>query len=102
LAYQRSVGEEPRPAIVDQADLLNALIADTVLVQITGTTRNAVTEVRIDPSAEPQSGLKHISHAVCNNFLTLDQARIHRRLGQLSAGTMQQIEAAVKTALELP
>jgi mRNA interferase MazF len=32
-------GSKLRPAVVVQADFLNALISDTVLVQITGRTR---------------------------------------------------------------
>jgi len=43
--FSDRTGSKLRPAVVVQADFLNRLIADTVLVQITGKTRGAVTEV---------------------------------------------------------
>ena len=77
--YSDRTGSKLRPAVVVQADFLNGLIADTVLIHITGTTRNAVTEVEIDPAVEPQSGLVQVSYAVCNNILTIDQTLILRK-----------------------
>jgi mRNA interferase MazF len=100
--YSDLTGSKLRPAVVVQADFLNALIADTVLVQVTGMTRGAVTEVEIDPTVEPRSGLVRVSYVVCNNLLTADQARVHRRLGELSAAAVQHVEACIKTALALP
>jgi mRNA-degrading endonuclease toxin of MazEF toxin-antitoxin module len=91
-----------RPAIVVQADFLNRLIANTVLIQVTKTVRNSSTEVVIDPAREPASGLKFVSAASCHNFLTVQQARVGKTLGSLSAALMRQIEAGLKVALELP
>ncbi len=91
-----------RPAVVVQADFLNVLIANTVLIQVTKTVRHAATEVQIDPAAEPGSGLRFVSAASCNNFLTVRQVRVSRTLGSLSAALMGQIELRLKTALELP
>ena len=91
-----------RPAVVVQADFLNALIANTVLIQVTKTVRNSTTEVVIDPAREPASGLRFVSVASCHNFLTVQQARVGKTLGSLSAGLMQQIETRLKAALELP
>jgi len=91
-----------RPAVVVQADFLNAMIANTVLVQVTKTIRNAATEVMIDPAVETTSGLQFVSVASCNNFLTVRQARIAKILGSLSAAIMQQIDDRLKAALALP
>ncbi len=91
-----------RPAIVVQADFLNARLANTVLVQVTKTIRHSATEVLIDPAQEPASGLRFVSVASCHNFLTIQQARVEKTLGRLSAGLMQQIEARLRVALELP
>jgi len=91
-----------RPAVVVQADFLNALIANTVLIQVTKTVRNSTTEVVIDPAREPASGLRFVSVASCHNFLTVQQARVGKTLGSLSAGLMQQSETRLKAALELP
>jgi mRNA interferase MazF len=100
--FSDTTGRKLRPAVVVQADFLNTLIADTVLVQITGTSRSAATEVPLDPAVEPRSGLQHLSYAVCNNLLTRQQTLVYRRLGELSTGAMRRIEDGIKTALALP
>ncbi len=71
--FSDHTGSKLRPAVVIQADFLNTRIADTVLVQVTGTTRKAVTEVVLDPVAEPRAGLRGVSFAVCNNLMTAAQ-----------------------------
>jgi mRNA-degrading endonuclease toxin of MazEF toxin-antitoxin module len=80
--YSDLTGSKSRPAVVVQADYLNGLIDDTVLVQITST-RHGIpgTEVPIDPSVDTGSGLTRVCVAACTNFLTLDQALIHRTIG---------------------
>jgi mRNA interferase MazF len=92
-----------RPAVVVQADALNGLIDDTVLVSITRRSRAApAVEVVIDPAVETASGLPHVSVAVCSNFLTQDQRLIRRTIGTLSDATMQKIGDALRFALEVP
>ncbi|HMF17363.1 MAG TPA: type II toxin-antitoxin system PemK/MazF family toxin [Gemmataceae bacterium] len=91
-----------RPAIVVQADFLNSLIANTILIQVTKTVHNAATEIVIDPGQEPGSGLLFVSVASCHNLLTVQQARVGKKLGSLSDPLMQKIEARLKVALELP
>ncbi len=80
---------------------MNALITDTVLVQITGRSRQAQTEVTLDPAIETASGLLFVSYAVCNNIQTTDQSLVIRTLGTLSPAAMRQIEDAVRFALGL-
>jgi mRNA interferase MazF len=100
--FSDRTGSKLRPAVVVQADFLNGLIADTVLVAVTRKSRSASTEVVLDPAVETNSGLSHRSIASCNNFLTLDQRLVHRRLGELSVIALRQIEACLKVALALP
>ena len=84
--YSDLTGSKSRPAVVIQADFLNGLIDDTVLIQITSTQLGIPgTEVVIDPSMETWSGLSRICIARCTNFLTLDQALVQRTIGFLSA-----------------
>lgn len=92
-----------RPAVVVQADFLNGLIDDTILVQITST-RHGIpgVEVEIDPVREPTSGLVKLSYASCTNIVTRDQALIDQTLGVLSDAILQQIEACLKGVLRLP
>src|SRR5438874_1185651 len=93
-------GSKMRPALVVQADFLNRLIDDTILVQITGT-KHAIpgTEVEIDPAVEITSGLTKVCVASCINILTLDQRHIDRVIGSLSDPLMLKIEASLKTVL---
>jgi mRNA interferase MazF len=100
--YSDLTGSKSRPAVVVQADFLNGLIDDTVLVQITST-RHGIpgTEVVIDPAQEATSGLSRVCFASCTNFLTLDQALIQRTVGVLSSAAMQQIETCLKAVLQL-
>jgi mRNA interferase MazF len=100
--YSDRTGSKLRPAVVIQADFLNGLLPDTVLVQITGRSRGAVTEVRLDPAVETASGLKQVSYALCNNLMTADQALVRKRMGELSASALHEIEDKIKQALELP
>jgi mRNA-degrading endonuclease toxin of MazEF toxin-antitoxin module len=75
-------------------------------VQITGTTHRALeaTQVLIEtntPEGIP-SGLSFDSVVNCINVVTLDKNRVLRRLGNLPDVLMRKVNAALKTALELP
>ncbi len=78
-------GSKRRPAVVVQADYLNGLIDDTMLVKITGSRFGIPgTEVAIDPAVETISGLSKVCYASCKDILTRDQALIPRTIGVLS------------------
>src|SRR3954462_10937600 len=101
--YSDWTGSKRRPAVVTQADFLNSLIDDTVLVQITST-RHGIpgTEVLIDPAVETASGLTRACVASCANVTTYDQARVLGAIGVLSDAAMRQIEDCLKTVLAIP
>jgi len=100
--YSDRTGSKLRPAVVVQADLLNGLLDDTVLVQITRTAHAIPgTEVMIDPSQESGTGLSQVSYASCANLLTADTALIDQTIGCLSDAIMQQINDCLKKVLEL-
>ena len=104
LALQRPNRQqgEARPSSY-KADFLNTSVDDTVLIPATKVGRAlGVTEVLIDPATETASGLRFVSVASCNNFITVDQDPVGRTIGILSAATMLQIDACLKVALELP
>lgn len=95
-------GSKRRPAAVVQADYLNGLIDDTILVKITGSRFGIPgTEVPIDPAVETASGLSRLCYASCKDMLTRDQALILRTIGVLSDAIMNQIEDCLKAVLEL-
>src|SRR5437764_6054754 len=95
-------GSKRRPAVVVQADFLNGLIDDTILVQITST-RHGIpgTEVELDPAVETASGLKKVCVASCANVTTFEQVRVLRTIGYLSDVSMVQIGDCLKNVLAL-
>ncbi len=96
-------GSELRPAVVVQADFLDALTDDTILVKITGSYFGIPgTEVRIGPAVETTSGLSKICYAACKDILTRDKALILRTVGVLSDAVMRPIDDCSKKVLELP
>jgi mRNA-degrading endonuclease toxin of MazEF toxin-antitoxin module len=101
--YSDMTGSKRRPAVVVQADFLNGLIDDTILVQITST-RHGIpgTEVLLDPAVETAAGLSKVCVASCTNLLTFEQALVLRIIGYLSDAAMQQIANCLKMVLELP
>lgn len=101
--YSDQTGSKSRPAVVVQADFLNGVIDDTILVQITST-RHGIpgTEVVIDPAQETASGLTRVCVASCANILTLDQSLVQRTVGTLSDALLQQICECLKNVLEIP
>jgi mRNA interferase MazF len=101
--YSDRTGSKLRPAIVVQADFLNGLIDDTVLVQITRTKHGIPgTEVLLDPARETASGLSQVCYASCPNLLTADPSLIDQAIGILTDQAMQQIGDALKKVLGLP
>ncbi|MHB1422076.1 MAG: type II toxin-antitoxin system PemK/MazF family toxin [Gemmataceae bacterium] len=101
--YSDRTGSKLRPAVVVQADFLNGLIDDTILVQITRKSHGLPgTEVAIDPIQEPGSGLIQPSFASCANIITVDPGFIDQIFGYLSDAIMRQIDACLKNVLELP
>lgn len=101
--YSDGAGSKLRPGVVVQADYLNGMIDDTVLVQITSKPHGIPgTEVALDPSVETTSGLLHLSYAFCPNVLTAEQASIDQTIGSLSSTAMQEIDRCLKATLGLP
>jgi mRNA-degrading endonuclease toxin of MazEF toxin-antitoxin module len=98
--FSDMTGSKIRPAVVVQADYLNGLLDDTILVQITST-RNGIpgTEVDLDPVVETTSGLSRPCVASCINITTFEQLRVMRTIGVLSDTAMQRIEACLKAVL---
>jgi mRNA-degrading endonuclease toxin of MazEF toxin-antitoxin module len=101
--YSDVTGSKLRPAVVVQADFLNGILDDTILVQITGTKYGIPgTEVEIDPAQEAASGLSQVSYATCANILTRDQTLIDQTIGYLSAVAMQKMDDCLKKVLGVP
>lgn len=95
-------GSKVRPAVVVQANYLDGLIDDTILVKITSKRFGIPgTEVEINPAVESASGLSRLCYASCKDVLTRDQALVLRTVGYLSDATMQRIDGCLKSVLGL-
>jgi mRNA interferase MazF len=100
--YSDRTGSKLRPAVVVQADFLNGILDDLILIQITST-RHGIpgSEVELDPAVETNSGLLHLSYVFGPNLLTADPQMIDQAIGVLSDAAMQQIGDCLKKVLDL-
>src|SRR5260370_25117709 len=103
---QEKRGEKIRPAVVVQSDAENQRLANTILAMITGNLDDAgqPTTVLVDPGTPDGagSGLNGPSLVKCYNLATVRQRRVLQVIGHLSNAVMQQVNQALKAALELP
>jgi mRNA interferase MazF len=101
-----SGGGKLRPAVVVQNDRDNARLTNTIVVMVTGVTRRRAepTQLFIDAATPEgrQAGLHRDSVVNCVNLFTVEQAKVVRAIGHLSAPLLQQVEACLKAALDLP
>ena len=97
---------KPRPALVVQNDKDNGRLTNTILPMITTVTRRSMepTQLLIDIATPDgkNTGLRQDSVINCANLLTLEQTRVLHMIGSLSASLVQQVNASLKVALELP
>ncbi len=104
--FQDKPGEKIRPAVVVQSDTENRRLANTILAMITGNLDDTgqPTTVFVDPRTPDGagSGLSGPSLVKCYNLATVRQRRVLQVIGHLSGALMQQVNQALKTALELP
>jgi mRNA interferase MazF len=95
-----------RPAVVVQNDRDNQRIRKTVIAMVTGTLhrRGDPSHVFVDPN-DPDgmsSGLKFPSLISCNNLFTVEQSHFLHVIGHLPDVKKQELNDALKAALELP
>lgn len=104
--FQDKPGEKIRPAVIVQSDVENRRLVNTILAMITGNRADAgqPTTVLVDPATPDGSstGLNGPSLIKCYNLATVRQRRILHVIGHLSNALMQQVNQALKAALELP
>lgn len=92
--------------MVVQSDTENRRLANTILAMITGNLDDAgqPATVLIDPktAAGTGAGLNGPSLVKCYNLATMRQRRVLHVLGHLSDALMQEVNQALRAALELP
>ena len=103
--YTMGGATKMRPVLVIQNDRDNQRLRNTIVAQITSTTRRALepTQLLIEMATPEgqQSGLRQNSVVNSVNLLTLDKSMILRKIGKLPDSIMQKVNNCLKTALEL-
>ena len=96
---RRSEQRGRRPAPVFQNDVGNRYAATTIVAAITSTIRiYAVTVVL----KKGDGGVRQPSMIKLAQILTVDKARLRKRLGALSPERMAQVDEAIRISLGLP
>lgn len=95
-----------RPVLVVQADYYNRRVHNVIVALITTNRRNAHDPahflIEVASPEGKQSGLAADSVVSCINLVTLIEDRIRRRIGNLPAESMTQVDNCLKAALGIP
>ena len=106
LPFVGTVGSKVRPALVLQNDVLNKSLRETIIAEITSNLKHVTRphQVLIDLSTTDgaASNLLMDSAVRCERVHVISQSDVRQVIGVLSASLMQQVEAAVKSALGIP
>lgn len=89
-----------RPALVVQNDTGNAMAPYTVVVAVTTTPIHKPYPFMVALAAG-EGGLREASVVNCSQILTIDQARLGGRLGQVDEVRMRQVDEALRYQLAL-
>ena len=113
--FQDVPGSKVRPAVVVQNDAAQKKVSGTLkrsklphLLRLESSRHlflaKPATNVLVDPATSDgaRSGLHGPSLIKCGNLATVRQQRILRVIGHLTGAVQQQVNRAVKAALELP
>ena len=87
-----------KPALVIQNDIGNEKASTTIVAAISGSVKIYPMNVKIDP---PEGGLERSSIVKTSQILTVSKERLEKRLGQISAKKMEEINRAIKLSLDL-
>lgn len=97
-----TVGREQagtRPALIISDDLFNQSHAELVVVlPITSKSKNVRSHVPVSP---PEGGLQVASYIKCEDVRSISIQRFGRRLGKVSAQTMNEVEQRLRIILSL-
>lgn len=87
-----------RPALVIQNDIGNEKAPTTIVAAISGSVRLYPMNVLLEP---PQGGLNRPSIVKTSQILTITRDRLEKRLGQVDAACMGEVDRALRLSLAL-
>jgi mRNA interferase MazF len=103
VSFDPTVGSEiqrTRPALILQNDIANRHSPITIVAAMTSQFEEPLypTEVLITP---PEGGLTTPSVVLLNQIRSIDRQRLVRRLGRVTAGTLERVNRALQLSLGL-
>jgi mRNA interferase MazF len=104
-ALDPAVGHEikkTRPALVIQNDTSNRYSGVTMVAPITSTVRLPLSPLHVLLPADASTGLGVASVAVFNQIRAVDHKRLIKKLGEVDALGLLQVDEAIKAAFGLP
>lgn len=87
-----------RPVIIFQNDLVSQFSTTTIVIPLTRNQRRASLPICLAIN-QGNGGLAENSVALCFQIRVIDKSRLIRRLGQLDAETITQLEAIILLTL---
>ena len=87
-----------RPALVIQNDIGNEKASTIIVAAISGSVKNYPMNIKVDP---PEGGLECPSIIKTSQIFTVSKERLEKRLGQISAQKMKEVNRAIKLSLDL-
>jgi mRNA interferase MazF len=103
-ALDPAVGHEiqkTRPALVIQNDTSNRYSTVTMVAPITSTVRLPLSPLHVLLPAGPSTGLTVASVAVFNQIRAVDRKRLIKKMGEVDALVLAQVDEAIKAAFGL-
>jgi mRNA interferase MazF len=104
--FASGAGNKRRPCVVVQNDEDNRKLSNTVVAQITSNLARAADKshflIAVGTQEGKQSGLLHDSLVSSNNLATIEDRLIDQVIGSLDPVLVQQLNACLKAALEIP
>ena len=98
-AARRGEPGKNRPVVVLSSEEL--LIGDAGELIVVVPLSSSVAPSRLRPSIDPSSGIDNDSVAVCRAVRGIARSRLLRRIGEVSAKTLAEVEVALATVLAL-
>lgn len=87
-----------RPALIIQNDVGNQYAGTTIVAAITSTIKIYPVTV---PLQKGEGGVREASMVNLAQILTIDKARLQRRIGALPSESMERVNAAIKISLDV-
>src|SRR5450759_934468 len=93
--------KKTRPALVVQNDTSNRYSAVTMVAPITTAVRLPLSPLHVLLPAGPSTGLTVASVAVFNQIRAVDRKRLIKKMGEVDALVLAQVDEAIKAAFGL-